>query len=141
MRDVHHDGVSALLLLPPQILASPELRKQYDAHGSEGLDANLVNGALFFTCLFGSDRFEHLIGELLIAVAARSGGDLNMAEMKEAQVRIMETYDLLPALRHGSSLTRHRKSAQNNLYRLRTHLCSHGVHRGRPSGWRRWWSC
>jgi hypothetical protein len=71
-------------------LASPELRKQYDAHGSEGLDANLVNGALFFTCLFGSDRFEHLIGELLIAVAARSGGDLNMAEMKDAQVRLAQ---------------------------------------------------
>jgi hypothetical protein len=84
------------LLFRLQILASPELRKQYDAHGSEGLDANLVNGALFFTCLFGSDRFEHLIGELLIAVAARSGGDLNMAEMKEAQVRIVETFDLSP---------------------------------------------
>lgn len=68
------------------MLASPELRKQYDAHGTEGLDANLVDGALFFTCLFGSDRFEHLIGELMIAVAARSGGDLNIAAMKDAQV-------------------------------------------------------
>lgn len=68
------------------MLASPELRKQYDAHGVEGLDANLVDGALFFTCLFGSDRFEHLIGELMIAVAARSGGELNIAELKAAQV-------------------------------------------------------
>lgn len=73
-----------------QVLASPELRKQYDAHGVEGLDANLVDGALFFTCLFGSDRFEHLIGELMIAVAARSGGELNIAELKAAQAARVE---------------------------------------------------
>ena len=93
-------------------MASPELRKQYDAHGSEGLDANLVNGALFFTCLFGSDRFEHLIGELLIAVAARSGGDLNMAEMKEAQVRPMEPGDVPSAVKQHSVLYCNRKACR-----------------------------
>jgi hypothetical protein len=127
------DVSDALLLVLVQILASPELRKQYDAHGSEGLDANLVNGALFFTCLFGSDRFEHLIGELLIAVAARSGGDLNMAEMKEAQVRVAEPGDLSPALGRC-------KECPNNVDCAHV-KCSHGVHRGRPSGWRRWSSC
>lgn len=36
-------------------------RKRYDAHGSEGLDVNYVDSAEFFTALFGSDRFEHLV--------------------------------------------------------------------------------
>lgn len=36
-------------------------RKRYDAHGAEGLDVNYVDGAEFFTALFGSDRFSHLV--------------------------------------------------------------------------------
>lgn len=36
-------------------------RKRYDEHGAEGLDVNFVDGAEFFTALFGSDRFEHLV--------------------------------------------------------------------------------
>lgn len=72
-----------------------------------------MNGALFFTCLFGSDRFEHLIGELLIAVAARSGGDLNMAEMKEAQVRPTEPSDSSPAPKQHSVCYRKRKECRH----------------------------
>ncbi|KFM28276.1 Chaperone protein dnaJ 10 [Auxenochlorella protothecoides] len=47
-----------------QVLGNPDLRARYDAHGAEGLDVNYVDGAAFFTALFGSDRFEHLVGEL-----------------------------------------------------------------------------
>ena len=72
-----------------------------------------MNGALFFTCLFGSDRFEHLIGELLIAVAARSGGDLNMAEMKEAQVRLMEPIDVSPTLKQHKGHCRGGKACRH----------------------------
>ena len=31
-------------------------------------------------------RFEHLVGELMIAAAAKSGGDLNPGQMKKLQV-------------------------------------------------------
>ena len=31
-------------------------------------------------------RFEHLVGELMIASAAKSGGDLNPAQMRKLQV-------------------------------------------------------
>ncbi len=41
------------IFLLAQVLCKPELRQKYDAHGTEGLDANLVDGALFFTMLFG----------------------------------------------------------------------------------------
>lgn len=54
-----------------QVLSNPDLRARYDAHGSEALDVNFVDGAAFFTALFGSDRFEHLVGELVLAAAAR----------------------------------------------------------------------
>ena len=126
-----------------QILASPELRKQYDAHGSAGLDANLVNGALFFTCLFGSDRFEHLIGELLIAVAARSGGDLNMAEMKEVQVGLMQPdparKPLFPAAARLLTCCQHMQSSAPGCNPVWVAHMTCGC--GRPSGWRHWWSC
>ena len=43
------------------MLGNEELRERYDEHGSQGLDVNFVDGAEFFTALFGSDRFEHLV--------------------------------------------------------------------------------
>ena len=54
-----------------QVLGNAELRQRYDQHGAEGLDVNFMDGAEFFTMLFGSDSFEHLLGELMIAAAAR----------------------------------------------------------------------
>ncbi len=65
-----------------QVLSNPELRERYDHHGSEGLDVNFMDGGEFFNMLFGSDLFEHLVGELAIAQAARSGGDMTHAQMK-----------------------------------------------------------
>ena len=54
-----------------QVLANPDLREKYDSHGIEGLDVNFMDGAEFFNMLFGSDSFEHLVGELIIATVAR----------------------------------------------------------------------
>ena len=68
-----------------QVLGSEELRKRYDAHGTQGLDVNFVDGAEFFGALFGSDRFEHLVGELMLAAAARAGPDLTAEKMKRMQ--------------------------------------------------------
>ncbi|KAL4451590.1 hypothetical protein ABPG75_007252 [Micractinium tetrahymenae] len=68
-----------------QVLGNAELRKRYDEHGTEGLDVNFVDGAEFFTALFGSDRFEHLVGELMLAAAARHGGDFQPAQLKRIQ--------------------------------------------------------
>ena len=54
-----------------QVLSNADLRAKYDAHGVEGLDVNFMDGAEFFSMLFGSDRFEHLLGELTLAQATR----------------------------------------------------------------------
>ena len=53
------------------MLGNEELRERYDEHGSEGLGVNFMEGGEFFSMLFGSDSFEHLIGELLITNAAK----------------------------------------------------------------------
>ncbi|KAG2492691.1 hypothetical protein HYH03_009105 [Edaphochlamys debaryana] len=68
-----------------QVLGNEELRARYDAHGSEGLDVNFMDGGDFFAMLFGSDQFEHLVGELFIAIMARSGGELTAAETAREQ--------------------------------------------------------
>ena len=68
-----------------QVLASPKMRKRYDAKGAEGVDVDFMDHAEFFNALFGSDRFEHLVGALMIAAAARHG-DLNSEQMKRMQV-------------------------------------------------------
>lgn len=69
-----------------QVLGNAELRAKYDAHGAEGLDVNFMDSAEFFAALFGSDRFEHLVGELMIAAAARHGADFNTNQLRKLQV-------------------------------------------------------
>lgn len=68
-----------------QVLGSPELRAKYDVHGKDALDVNFVDSSQFFSALFGSDNFEHLIGELALAAAAKAGKDLTAVAMKKFQ--------------------------------------------------------
>jgi curved DNA-binding protein CbpA len=71
-----------------QILCNPDLRARYDAHGKDAcLDHSYIDSSEFFTALFGSFKFEHLIGELALAAAAKAGKDLNAAKMRELQVQ------------------------------------------------------
>ena len=58
---------------PAQVLSDPKLRDLYDKHGSDALGehANFMDSSEFFNMLFGSEKFEHLVGELAIASAAR----------------------------------------------------------------------
>eukprot|EP00951_Prasinocladus_malaysianus_P017267 scaffold135879_cov49-Prasinocladus_malaysianus.AAC.2 len=59
-------------LVALQVLSSPQLRERYDRDGAEGISAsNLMDSSLFFGMLFGSEKFEHLVGELMISTAAR----------------------------------------------------------------------
>ena len=54
-------------------MSDPKLRDMYDRHGSEGLDdhASFMDSGEFFSMLFGSEKFEHLVGELAFACAVR----------------------------------------------------------------------
>eukprot|EP00879_Flechtneria_rotunda_P029081 GHRR01031345.1.p1 GENE.GHRR01031345.1~~GHRR01031345.1.p1 ORF type:complete len:541 (+),score=254.00 GHRR01031345.1:550-2172(+) len=68
-----------------QVLSNPTLRARYDQHGLEGLDLDFMDAAAFYTCLFGSDMFDQLVGELVIATVARSSDGLSPAELQEMQ--------------------------------------------------------
>jgi hypothetical protein len=54
------------------VLSTPLLRKHYDAAGPSGLaDVDWLEPGAFFAALFGSEMFEHLVGELAIATMAK----------------------------------------------------------------------
>ena len=46
-----------------------------------------MDGAEFFTMLFGCDRFEHLVGELMLATLARVGDKASPAQLEKVRVR------------------------------------------------------
>jgi hypothetical protein len=45
-----------------QVLADERARAKYDAHGASGVEKNFMDAGVFFTMLFGSERFERHIG-------------------------------------------------------------------------------
>jgi DnaJ-class molecular chaperone len=52
-----------------QVLSDPSLREQYDLRGEESVSgAGMMDGAIFFTMLFGSEKFAPLIGELCVSL-------------------------------------------------------------------------
>jgi curved DNA-binding protein CbpA len=53
-----------------QVLSDPQLRKKYDRDGKEGIQAGTakLDPSLFFSLLFGSERFEPWVGELHLAM-------------------------------------------------------------------------
>lgn len=73
-----------------QVLGDVELRKRYDANGVQGLDVNFMDACEFFTMLFGSDKFQHLIGELMLATAAKNGSEFSFSQHKLQQVSLLQ---------------------------------------------------
>lgn len=68
-----------------QVLSNPGLRARYDAEGADALDEPYVDQCLFFTMLFGSDLFEDIIGELMVATATQN--EMTELQMKREQIR------------------------------------------------------
>merc|ERR1712032_455239 len=60
-----------------QILSDDELRRKYDEHGREAALDNspVLDASAFFTLIFGSDKFEPLVGELQLAMVLSIGED------------------------------------------------------------------
>jgi len=71
-----------------QVLGNEELRAKYDAYGAEALAGDqFVDTGAFFTMLFGSEKFEPLVGRLQLAVLTDSDVDLTDAESNLLQER------------------------------------------------------
>jgi hypothetical protein len=68
------------------VLSNPELRARYDKHGSAGLDVEFVDPSVIFGMLFGSELFEPIVGEFLIAAATSRGRELSEKEVTLMQV-------------------------------------------------------
>ncbi|KAF6258756.1 hypothetical protein COO60DRAFT_1701147 [Scenedesmus sp. NREL 46B-D3] len=87
-----------------QVLSAPALRRRYDAAGASAVaGVDWLEPGAFFAALFGSELFEHLVGELAIATmaqAAEDGGDgPSAAELRALQTaRIQRLAVLLAAL-------------------------------------------
>jgi hypothetical protein len=70
------------------VLSNEELRARYDAAGKEGLgEQEFVDTSAFFAALFGSDKFEPLVGRLGLATMAMAGVDLSKSDTAALQAR------------------------------------------------------
>lgn len=69
-----------------QVLSNAELRAKYDKYGSAGLDVEFADPSMIFGMLFGSELFEPIVGEFLIAAATSKGRELTENEINHMQV-------------------------------------------------------
>jgi DnaJ-class molecular chaperone len=81
-------AVLCCVLYALQVLSNPELRAKYDKYGSSGLDVEFADASMIFGMLFGSELFEPIVGEFLIAAATSKGRELTEKEINHMQVRI-----------------------------------------------------
>ena len=63
-----------------QILSDDSLRAKYDAQGTSGVqDANVMDASTLSAMIFGSEKFETIVGELHLAMVMELGADPLMA--------------------------------------------------------------
>lgn len=73
------------------MLSNVQLRANYDRNGLEATkDAQLIDSHVFFTMLFGSDRFEPFVGQLALSTMAEvwmNEGSLGVKECERMQIQ------------------------------------------------------
>jgi hypothetical protein len=73
------------------VLSNDQLRAKYDRNGLEATkDAQLIDSHVFFTMLFGSDRFEPFVGQLALSTMAEvwmNEGTLGVKECERMQIQ------------------------------------------------------
>mmetsp|Transcript_804 Transcript_804/g.1705 ORF Transcript_804/g.1705 Transcript_804/m.1705 type:complete len:544 (-) Transcript_804:2563-4194(-) len=71
-----------------QVLSNEDLRVKYDQSGKDGLtNEKMIDATAFFAMLFGSERFDHLVGRTSLATMAAAGAELKRDEMRLLQER------------------------------------------------------
>ncbi|XP_078172078.1 DNAJ heat shock N-terminal domain-containing protein [Carex rostrata] len=76
-----------------QVLSDPVQRKAYDGFGKNCISReNMLDGAVVFTLLFGSDLFEDYIGNLAMAVMASSdmASDSDNSEKLQDRLKVVQ---------------------------------------------------
>ncbi|KAH9261724.1 hypothetical protein BASA81_000380 [Batrachochytrium salamandrivorans] len=70
-----------------QILSSDELRAKYDVNGLGGVsDAPVMDSSAFFAVIFGSEKFESIVGQLRLAMMMELGEN-PLAPEEEGQAK------------------------------------------------------
>eukprot|EP00878_Enallax_costatus_P019984 GHUV01021104.1.p1 GENE.GHUV01021104.1~~GHUV01021104.1.p1 ORF type:complete len:161 (-),score=33.11 GHUV01021104.1:1004-1453(-) len=85
-----------------QVLSNPDLREKYDKHGTTGLDVEFVDPSTIFGMLFGSELFEPIVGEFLIASATSRGRELSEKEINHMQVGLSNVLGVVAAASSGA---------------------------------------
>ena len=74
-----------------QVLSNDQLRASYDRNGLDAAkEANLIDSHIFFTMLFGSDRFEPFVGQLALSTMAEvwmNEGTLSIKACERMQIQ------------------------------------------------------
>jgi DnaJ-class molecular chaperone len=74
-----------------QILSNDNLRANYDRNGLDSVkDAQIIDSHIFFTMLFGSERFEPLLGQLALSTMAEvfmNEGTLKVKDCERMQIQ------------------------------------------------------
>ena len=71
-----------MLCCAGQVLGDDAQRANYDRLGADAMKGKFVDAGVFFTMLFGAERFEPYIGTLALASAASMEGQLSMHRMQ-----------------------------------------------------------
>lgn len=84
-----------------QILIDETSRKKYDTEGEEGLkDVKTMDSKATFEMIFGSEKFEPLVGELQLAAMASAQEDTpsELLEFKQRKREVMIAVNLVKTL-------------------------------------------
>jgi len=76
-----------------QVLSEPKARSNYDKFGLDSLEESgqtEMDPAILFTMLFGSDQFQHLIGQLALATVAANASESGEAPDEDVIDRSQE---------------------------------------------------
>jgi len=92
-----------------QVLSDEGLRAKYDQLGAQGVDdAPILDSGAFFNLIFGSEKFEPLVGELQLAMMMSLGAEQGL--MTESFMEQSESLDLEQVLDKNSMILQYRQS-------------------------------
>mmetsp|Transcript_5887 Transcript_5887/g.6984 ORF Transcript_5887/g.6984 Transcript_5887/m.6984 type:complete len:317 (-) Transcript_5887:2181-3131(-) len=91
-----------------QVLSDEGLRAKYDQLGASGVDdAPILDSGAFFNLIFGSEKFEPIVGELQLAMMMSLGAEQGM--MSESFMEQSENMDLEQVLDKNSMILQYRQ--------------------------------
>lgn len=101
-----------------QVLSDPQLRRKYDSEGKEGMKegSHSIDPAVFFSLLFGSERFDPWLGELQLAMQTDQLAKTLKQDTNEADWVTLQSADNLAAETEASAGRLKRKQLHREVH-------------------------